>query len=131
MPRRLSYHRDGPASVLAARASHRSASRRGRHPQGLRLGLGRFRRLVPIRGASPLPAHPGLSPPISRILRGIRRSIGTAPARKAPATTDLIAAMLATCGEDPRGLRDRALLAFGFASAMRRSELVALRVASM
>jgi site-specific recombinase XerD len=61
-------------------------------------------------------------------MRGIRRSIGTAPAKKAPATADLIAAMLATCRTDIRGLRDRALIAFGFASALRRSELVALRV---
>jgi integrase len=61
-------------------------------------------------------------------MRVIRRSIGTAPAKKAPATADLIAAMLATCRDDPRGLRDRALIAFGFASAMRRSELVALQV---
>jgi len=36
--------------------------------------------------------------------------------------------MLATCRTDIRGVRDRALSAFGFASAMRRSELVALRV---
>jgi integrase len=36
--------------------------------------------------------------------------------------------MLATCQSDLRGLRDRALLAFGFASALRRSELVALQV---
>jgi integrase len=36
--------------------------------------------------------------------------------------------MLATCRTDIRGVRDRALIAFGFASAMRRSELVALRV---
>jgi integrase len=65
---------------------------------------------------------------VRAVLKGIRRSIGTAPAKKAPATHDLVAAMLATCGSDLRGLRDRALLVFGFASAMRRSELVELRV---
>jgi hypothetical protein len=42
------------------------------------------------------------------------------PGKKAPITADLIAAMLATCRSDIRGVRDRALIAFGFASAMRR-----------
>jgi integrase len=60
-------------------------------------------------------------------MRGIRRTISTAPVKKAPATAELIAAMLATCRTTIRGVRDRALIAFGFASAMRRSELVALQ----
>jgi integrase len=64
---------------------------------------------------------PTAAPGVRSVLKGMRRSIGTA-------THDLVAAMLATCGTDLRGWRDRALLAFGFASAMRRSELVALRV---
>ena len=36
--------------------------------------------------------------------------------------------ILATCDESARGRRDRALLLFGFVGALRRSELVALRV---
>ena len=36
--------------------------------------------------------------------------------------------ILATCDASARGRRDRALLLFGFAGALRRSELVALRV---
>jgi integrase len=36
--------------------------------------------------------------------------------------------LLATCDESARGRRDRALLLFGFVGALRRSELVALRV---
>jgi len=36
--------------------------------------------------------------------------------------------LLATCDASARGRRDRALLLFGFAGALRRSELVALRV---
>jgi integrase len=72
----------------------------------------------------------GYEPPtnaegVKATLRGIRRSIGTARAGKAPATHDLVGQMLAACPETLRGLRDRSLLAFGFATAMRRSELVA------
>jgi integrase len=63
-------------------------------------------------------------------LAGIRRTLGVRPRnRKAAATAELIHAML---GNIPKttlaGLRDRALIALGFASAMRRSELVALDV---
>jgi integrase len=61
-------------------------------------------------------------------LRGIRRTIGTAPAEKAPATAQLLARMLALCPDTLGGKRDRALLALGFAGATRRSELVALCV---
>jgi site-specific recombinase XerD len=60
-------------------------------------------------------------------MQGIRRELGTAPKRKAPATVDRLTMMVAHA--DPatvKGLRDRALLLFGFASAMRRSELVGL-----
>jgi len=66
---------------------------------------------------------------VEAALKGIRRKLGVAPNRKAPATVDRLAAMVAKA--DPytlKGKRDRALLLFGFASAMRRSELVALTV---
>ena len=58
--------------------------------------------------------------------RGIRRTIGTAPARKATTTADVIGRLLALslCASNHLiSLRDRAL---GFAGAFRRSELVAL-----
>jgi integrase len=64
-------------------------------------------------------------------MRGIRRELGTAPEQKAPATHDIIAQMLATCGDRMIDHRDRALIAFGFASAMRRSELCALGLADI
>lgn len=61
-------------------------------------------------------------------LKGIRRRIGIAPRKKAPATIDRIQAMIASCPDTLKGQRDRALLLFGFAGAFRRSELVALTV---
>jgi integrase len=49
--------------------------------------------------------------------------------RKAAALSlDMLRQLLATCDRTARGRRDRALLLFGFAGALRRSELVALQV---
>ncbi len=68
---------------------------------------------------------------VKAVMRGIRRAIGTASTRKAPATADLIGEMLKHCPDTLSGKRDRALLALGFAGAFRRSELVALEVADL
>jgi len=76
----------------------------------------------------------GLESPTNTMLveathKGIRRELGTAPNQKAPATVDRLAEMVAKADPNTlKGKRDRALLLFGFASAMRRSELVALTV---
>lgn len=64
-------------------------------------------------------------------MRGIRRTAGSAPARKAPATIEKILAMVAEARTDLKGLRDRAILLLGFAGAFRRSELVALNIADL
>src|SRR5690606_6558883 len=67
---------------------------------------------------------------VEKTLQGIKRSIGTAPQKKAPARTDDLRAMVATLDTSRLiGLRDRALLVIGFAGAFRRSELVAFDVA--
>ena len=65
---------------------------------------------------------------VKAVMRGIRRTKGTRPNRKAPATADALELMLATMPDRLVGLRDRALLLIGFAAARRRSELVALNV---
>ena len=54
--------------------------------------------------------------------------VGTAVTRKAPATAEIVHAIVAEMPFDLRGLRDRSLLLLGFAGALRRSELVALNV---
>ncbi|MBS1098645.1 tyrosine-type recombinase/integrase [Gluconobacter sphaericus] len=61
-------------------------------------------------------------------LRGMRRTLGTAPTRKAPATVELLRRMLDIQTDTLIGQRNRALLALGFAGALRRSELVALEI---
>lgn len=79
----------------------------------------------------------GLQPPqktegaarISEVLAGIRRSRITSPDKKAAADADITWTLLHYIkGERLRDQRDRALIALGMAAALRRSELVALRV---
>jgi site-specific recombinase XerD len=74
---------------------------------------------------------PTTNPVVQDALRGIRRTIGAAPRRKSAATADRIRLMLDACPQNMIGIRDRALLALGFAGALRRSELVALQVADL
>lgn len=69
-------------------------------------------------------------PALRAVLRGIRRTHGTAPRQASPLLVEDLRAALPR-GDDPRAIRDRALLLLGFASAMRRSELVALDVADL
>lgn len=72
---------------------------------------------------------PTASKAVRATMAGIRRTRGVAPKRKAPATVERVAAMVAHCDRGTvKGLRDRALLLLGFATACRRSELVALRL---
>lgn len=88
------------------------------------------RRCAAIRHAHKLAgfASPTSDPAVTEVLAGIRRIHGTAPRRVAPATADRLTAMVEACGSDLRGLRDRAMLVIGFGAALRRSELVAIRV---
>src|SRR5271165_6628374 len=65
---------------------------------------------------------------IQEPLRGLLRQHGRPPHKAAPLTLPMLRRLLATCDPSARGRRDRALLLFGFAGALRRSELVALRV---
>jgi integrase len=65
------------------------------------------------------------------LLAGIRRAKGTAPETKAPLLADELRTVLGQIPQDPRGLRDRALLLLGFAGGFRRSELVAVDAADV
>ncbi|MBV9547079.1 MAG: tyrosine-type recombinase/integrase [Chloroflexi bacterium] len=91
------------------------------------------RRLVVIsqaHRAADLPS-PTTSSLVRRTHAGIRRSIGTAQLRKAPAKVDELKLMLGVVPDTRVGLRDRALLLLGFAGAFRRSELVSLEVSDL
>ncbi len=75
-------------------------------------------------------ANPALDPLVRQVMKGVRRQRGVAPKnRKTGLSTADIKAMVG--GLDPVrsiDVRDKALLLIGFATALRRSELVALEV---
>jgi site-specific recombinase XerD len=88
------------------------------------------RRVAAIRYAHKLVSLPvpTEAETVRATLRGIRRTIGAAKVKKAPAVAGRIKAMVRACPDTLAGKRDRALLLLGFAGAFRRSELVALDV---
>lgn len=67
------------------------------------------------------------------VRRGLRRTLGTAPRRLArPLTVDEIGRIVASIDRTtPIGARDAAVILIGYASALRRSELVALTLADV
>ena len=96
-----------PALPAAPRDRRRLPGRRGQ-PRRKASTIGR--RLAAIRYAHKLAGHepPTNSEVVKATLRGIRRTAGSAPARKAPATADKIVAMVEKAGTDLKGVRDRA-----------------------
>ena len=67
---------------------------------------------------------------IATVLAGIRNSHASPPRQKEAILPDDLIAMLETLDRGSlRGLRDRAMLLFGFAGGLRRSEIVGLDVA--
>ena len=68
---------------------------------------------------------------VSETLAGIQRDAarnGQLPRKKVAATVTILRRLLVPIPQDLRGLRDRALLLVGFAGALRRSELAAIRL---
>lgn len=73
----------------------------------------------------PSPTH---HPTVRATLKGLSRLAGTAPRRVKALREGHVRAMIARCPETVIGMRDAAVLALGFAGALRRSELCALSV---
>lgn len=73
---------------------------------------------------------PARNESVKRVMQGIRRTLGTKQRQVAPLIReDLLSALVMVNKQKPvKAARDRALLLVGFASAMRRSELVAVKV---
>ena len=65
-------------------------------------------------------------PLIRDVVRGLRRQTRHTVIEARPLFADELATILDTLGEDPKAVRDAALLALGWAAALRRSELVGL-----
>lgn len=113
-----------PASAEVVASFAASQAERGLKPSTISRRLAAIRMLHRASGLE----TPTSSEIVSATLRGIRREHGSAPARKTAATSEVVLAMLEHVGSDLKGLRDRAILSFGFATACRRSELAALLV---
>lgn len=89
------------------------------------------RRLYALSALHRLAGHPPPSeaPEVQLVWNGIKRTHGTAPAKKAATLTKIIRRLVKPLDEQrPKDIRDRALLLMGFAGAFRRSELVAFDV---
>ncbi len=113
-----------PAAALTARRYLVALARDGRKIATIQ------RRLAAIADAHARQGHPSpaADPAVRHELAALRRELGVAPHGKDPVLADDLRAMVAALPEDPRGLRDRAMLLLGFAAALRRSELVGLDV---
>ena len=104
------------------------AGERGRKlaPQTLKLRRAAIRYLHRAAGC-PVPTDDVC---VSETLAGINRDAarkGVVPRKKVAATATILRRLLAPIPDDVRGLRDRAILLVGFAGALRRSELAAIR----
>ena len=74
---------------------------------------------------------PTKHPEVKITVRKISRQLGTRFEQAFPVTREILDKLLAVCGNDLRGLRNRALLLLAYDSMCRRSELVSLRVEEM
>ena len=88
------------------------------------------RKVAAIARATRHAGHPldTRHPSIRDVLRGIGRTHGGPPKRAQALATEEVQKLVATCADEPAGLRDRALLLIAFAGALRRSELCAIEV---
>lgn len=89
------------------------------------------RRLISIRVVHKGSGYPppDEAPAVDELMKGIRRDTQRVPKKKKAALPDDITRMADMVTEQTRkGLRDRAILLFGFAGAFRRSELVAIEM---
>jgi site-specific recombinase XerD len=84
-------------------------------------------RYLHLFGPDPEVADPTMSPRVVRTMRGIRREHGVPATRKRALSARDVVTMIEPLDLDTNaGLRDRAVLMFGYAAGMRRGELAAL-----
>ena len=73
-------------------------------------------------------ADPTKHPEVKLCVRKINRQLGNRFDQAFPVTRSVLDQLLKVCGDDIRGVRDRALLLLAYDSMRRRAELVSLRV---
>jgi integrase len=117
---------------LPARAADVVAFLAAERGRGLRVNTVELRRAairyLHIIASCPVPTAEA---EVSEAMAGMHRTAadaGQLPGKKLAATADILRQILAPIEPDLAGLRDRALLLTGFAGALRRSELAAIRV---
>jgi len=72
---------------------------------------------------------PSQAPVVRQLMKGIRRTLGTAQTGKSPVKVEHLRTITAGLDPDrPLDIRDRALVLVGFAGAFRRSELAGLNI---
>jgi integrase len=121
-----------PPRVPAGRAPDRGAvpERPGQDPQGVDPVSPAERHLAGAPGRRF--SRPTPDAQVRLVFQGIRRTLGSAPDQKNAAITAQVRAMVETLSATSfSGVRDWALLLVGFASALRRSEVVSLDVADV
>ena len=74
---------------------------------------------------------PTKHPEVKITMRKVSRQLGTRFDQAFPVTKTILDKLLAVCGQDLHGLRNRALLLLAYDSMCRRSEVVSLRVEEM
>lgn len=104
---------------------------RPRSGSGLPLSMGTvflYSSAIAKRFADANRSSPTHHPTVRATLKGLSRLAGTTPRRVKALREGHVKAMISQCPQSVIGMRDAAVLALGFAGALRRSELCALRV---
>jgi len=91
------------------------------------------RRLTAISAIHRAAGHdsPTKNDTVGRVLKGIKRECGTPPEQSKALSWAELKQLVEQCDSLMIGLRDRAVMALGWASALRRSELVALDIGDL
>ncbi len=88
------------------------------------------RKVAPISAVHRLSnfEDPTKHPEVKLCVRKINRQLGSRFDQAYPVTRNMLDKLLAVCGDDLRGLRNKALFLLAYDSMRRRAELVSLRV---
>ena len=113
-------------TVIGAYVAH--LAQIGRKPATIGRVLVSISQAHKLAGFVPSPTS---SAAVQETLKGVRRSLGVAQRQVSPLVVEHLRRLVAELPSSLIGLRDRALLLVGFASALRRSELVSLTVADL
>jgi len=102
-----------PADPIAVASYVAHLAEEGIRPTSINLSLVAVSQAHKLMGFS----SPTTSSAVRETLKGVRREIGTATRQASPLLPEHIRRIVDTLGDDPIGLRDRALLLIGFAGA--------------